>query len=246
MKTLPRLFSLVVLFLSLSFTAFGADTSRRHALEAQALLGPEVWSRVIRIENDQPSNRHAKTVYGLVFELAGILWFYDEGHGTQSFSLHKGRLTEEKADFAPLLRDIDAGFARWTVVSDRPGDVPARKSLRNGCFIESVAALRERLALGGEVVRPQLLSYYLESNRGLHGHTVLAYETDGHVEIIDSAQAGKRFTYPAPLAQDAMQLARAMLGGKVASARLLPLEPVLATGLFTAALAAGSPVANSE
>jgi hypothetical protein len=90
-------------------------------LEAQTRLGTEVWSQVIRIENKTPAKGFPKVVHALVFELADILWFYDVAHGTQSFSMHKGRLAEEKADFAPLLRDIHAGFGRWTVVAERPG-----------------------------------------------------------------------------------------------------------------------------
>jgi hypothetical protein len=245
-KTFSRFLSLTALLVVLSVVTTRAASSLDSALEAQARLGTEVWSQVIRIENKTPAKGYPKVVHALVFELADILWFYDGAHGTQSFSLHKGRLAEEKADFAPLLRDIHAGFGRWTVVGERARAGRERIALRNGCFIESVVALRERLALGGEVVRPKLLSYYLNSSGSLHGHTVLAYETGDRVEIIDSALANQRFNFPAPLAADAMKLAKAVAGSKVASARLFSLEPVVATGLFASAVAASSSVAVLE
>ena len=45
-------------------------------------------------------------LHALVFELAGMLWFYTAEDGTQSFSLRIDRLDAEKADFGPMLRDI--------------------------------------------------------------------------------------------------------------------------------------------
>lgn len=245
-KTLSRFLSLAALFAVLSVVSTQASSSLDYAMEAQARLGSEVWSQVIRIENKAPAKGYPKVVHALVFELADILWFYDAAHGTQSFSLHKGRLAAEKADFAPLLRDIHGGFGRWSVVAERPGVTRERIPLRNGCFIESVVALRERLALGGEVVRPKLLSLYMDSRDGLQGHTVLAYETADRVEVFDSAQAKARFSFPATWALDAMKLAGAVAGSKVAAARLFSLEPVLATGLFASAVAASSSVAVLE
>lgn len=246
MKPTPRLFALVLLVVAILLPALRADALLLHAREARARLGAEVWSQVIRVENQTSGQGYPKVVYALVFELAGVLWFYDAAHGTQSFSLHRGRLAEEKADFAPLLRDIHAGFASWSVVPDHAGEKPVRRLLRNGCFIESVVALRERLGRGGEAVRPQLLSYYLKSNDGLHGHTVLAYETGDRVEIVDSADPGRPLTFPATLGRDALQLARAMLGQSVAAARLISLEPALAPERFAAAGAASAPVAGEE
>lgn len=245
-KPTPRLFALVLLVVAIFVPALRADALLLHAREAQARLGAEVWSRVIRIENQTPVQGYPKVVHALVFELAGVLWFYDAAHGTQSFSLHRGRLAAEKADFAPLLRDIHAGFGSWSVVPDRAGGKSARRVLRNGCFIESVVALRERLGRGDEVVRPHLLSYYVKSNDGVLGHTVLAYETGDRVEIVDSADPGRPFTFPATLGRDALRLARAMLGQSVAAARLISLEPAVATGLFSAAVAASAPVAGME
>src|SRR5438128_6171915 len=93
------------------------DSSLDFARRAQALLGPDTWSEVIQIGNASLSSTYPKKLHALVFEFAGLLWFYTDCDGTQSFSLRKNRLAEEKADFAPLLRDIDPGFLRWDVVA---------------------------------------------------------------------------------------------------------------------------------
>ena len=246
MKIFTRPLALAVLFLSVAATALRADDSLDHARQAQALLGPDVWSQVIRIENAARFNRYPRIVHALVFELAGVLWFYADVEGTQSFSLHRGLLAEEKADFAPLLRAIDRGFVGWTVVASGVQASASGAALRNGCFIESVVALRDRLRRGGETVRPQLLSYYADTSLGGQGHTVLAYETGGRVEVIDSAQADRRFNFPAAFARDALQLARAMAGNRVASARLLPVDwPAVRADYYSTVAAAGGAVANS-
>jgi hypothetical protein len=245
---LTRYARLVIFSTALFLTVgvFGADRSLAHVRNAQAILGPDVWSQVIRIENKQPSARHRRVVHALVFELAQILWFYAPTEGTQSFSLHKDRLAEEKADFAPLLRAIDPGFTRWSVVADSASTKENDGTVPNGCFIRSVVALRDRVLAGGEADRPHLLSYYIGTSTGQQGHTVLAYETAGRVEVVDATQGGRRYHLPAALAKDALKLARAMEGNRVAAARLLPLSPLVSPGLYTnAEVVLGGDVANS-
>jgi hypothetical protein len=216
----------VLVFLA-SVPALRADRSLEQARRAQALLGPETWSRVIRIENDTSASRYPRTLHALVFELAGILWFYTEADGTQSFSLHPGRLAEEKADFAPLLRDIEPGFVRWRVVADngRPLPPPAAPgALRNGCFIESVAELRLRLARGEDLERPQLLSYYANTPLGLHGHTVLVFGRGTQMEIFDPSRPLARSFVARELGPDALDLARALEGPAIVKARYVAID----------------------
>jgi hypothetical protein len=238
-----RLLALAALFLAVS--AFASDETLLHARRAQALLGSEVWSRVIRIENDKPSAKHPRIVHGLIFELADILWFFNSAEGTQSFSLHRNRLAEEKANFAPLLRDVYPGFNRWTVLDDTAEVPGSGDKLPNGCFIHSVVALRDRLLAGGEAVRPHLLSYYIDTRAGLNGHTVLAYEANGRVEVIDATRTNGRFNFPATLARDALKLARAIEGTRVAAARFFALESTATLNLFTQAVAAAVGVTSS-
>jgi hypothetical protein len=199
-----------------------ADHSLAHARQAQAMLGPEVWSQVIRIENAARRGPYPQTLHALVFELEGVLWFYTDADGTQSFSLQRGRLADEKADFGPLLRDIEPGFTRWTVVADpaRAEETP-RGPLPNGCFIQSVVASR---GLGAGAEQPQLLAYYVRTSRGLRGHTVLTYRMHGRVGVFDPEHPLQAQKYPEALGRDALALARAVRGGDVAGARLLPLD----------------------
>jgi hypothetical protein len=230
---LARGFLLVVL----AAASLRADDSLTHARRAQTLLGTEVWSQVIRVENSARVSRYPRTLHALVFELDGILWFYADTDGTQSFSLHANRLAEEKADFGPLLRDIEPGFTRWSVVADEAGaSVAPRGTLPNGCFIESVAALRQHLAQGEPVGRARLLSYYGDTPSGRRGHTVLTWETAGHLEVLDPEWPGKPQSFSEALAGDALGLARTMEGGLVTNARWVPVElPAAKTPLYAAA-----------
>jgi hypothetical protein len=213
-----------------AFALFGAaalraDDSLAHARHAQALLGPDVWSQVIHIENDARSDRYPRTLHALVFQLAGVLWFYADTDGTQSFSRRRGKLAEDMADFGPLLHDIEPGFRRWHLVLDEPGAPPVRGELPNGCFIESVAALHARLTGGGETIHPQLLAYYVDTAAGLRGHTVLTYESGGWLKVLDTQQSGAARRFPVAAAHDPLALAQALAGDRVTKARVLALAP---------------------
>jgi hypothetical protein len=234
MKPLASRFLLVLLLLVVA--ARGSE-SLQDARRAQALLGAEVWSQVIRVENTGWSRRYPRRVEALVFELAGILWFYTDADGTQSLSTQRGRLAQDKADLTPLLREIDHGFTAWSPVPDderaRAEVRAARGPLRNGCFIESVAALRERLAAGESPGDPQLLSYYIAGA----GHTVLTYQAGDGVRVIDPAEPDRVQTFPRALAGRAGALAAALTGGGVTKAVWLRLADF--AGLGTARFAAG-------
>lgn len=217
----------VLLLLVLLTVPLRARTDLDHARHARALLGPATWSQIIRIENDGRHSPYPRVVHALVFELAGLLWFYADVNGTQSFSLHRNRLAWEKEHFGPLLRDIEPGFQRWSVVADpAAGWRDDGEPLRNGCFIDSVALLRDRLGRGGPPIRnPRLLSYYAQAVSGLKGHTVLAYEVATGLEIMDPAAPHRATLFPPALGADPLALARAHDGARVVSARTIPLPP---------------------
>ncbi len=221
---LPR-FPFGLAFVLACASVLRAEPSLDQVRTAQALLGPEIWSRVIRVENRTRAGRYPRTLHALVFELANVLWFYTPADGTQSLSLHVGRLEEEKADLGPLLRDIEPGFTRWSVVPPErlPPPVPGL-ALGNACFIESIAGLRERLARGERLERPRLLSFYEQTALGMHGHTVLAFGTDEGIEIFDPARPAVRRTFAPALGPDALALARAFEGPGVVKARFVTIE----------------------
>ncbi len=239
--------TLIPLFLACATAGAGADDSLVHARRAQALLGAEVWSQVLHIENRARASAYPRTLHALVFELAGILWFYSDGDGTQSFSLYRGRLEQDKADYAPLLRDIEPGFARWSVMADDVSlseDGTLVGELPNGCFIESYASLRRLVARGAEIGAPRLLSYYAESKVRRQGHTVLAYEVSGRVMVVDPEQPDRPLSFTGALAGDPMQLARAVQGSEVVRARVLPLE--LPAGPAPRGVFAANPMMRAE
>lgn len=213
--------SLALLF----FFAAGlrADDSLVHARRAQARLGSEVWARVVRVQNESRFNKYPRSFYALVFELGGILWFYTDTDGTQSFSLHRGALEQEKADFGPGLRDIHPAFTGWTIVPD-DGLPVAPGSLPNGCLVECVALLRTRAARDEAVGRSMLLTYYVRRRSGLYGHTVLALPKPGGLEVIDPLDPERPVVLPGANATNALLLARRIRGDDVTQARILPVE----------------------
>jgi hypothetical protein len=209
-----------LLFFAISFASEVSDLAS--ARRAQNLLGTNLWSQVIRVENTGSNARYPKVVNALVFELAGILWFYTALEGTQSFSTCRGRLERDKSDFGPLLREIHAGFTRWTVV---PGNPPLacddQRKLPNGCFLESLANLQRRL-FAGEVVRcPQLFSYYVKSRRT--GHTVLTFETEVGLQVIDSFRPSCPIIFPREFGRSPKKLGTALVGCQVDKAVFIPI-----------------------
>ncbi|MEO5958344.1 MAG: hypothetical protein ABIZ49_13830 [Opitutaceae bacterium] len=208
----------------LAFATLRANDSLADARHARDLLGPAAWTRVIRIENEARGGGYPRSFHALIFEAGGLLWFYANLEGTQSFSLHRNRLAEEKADFGRLLRAIEPGFAHWRIVADEePSARPGGAALPNGCFIESIAALRQRLAQGPAAM-PRLLSFYRAGPRGLKGHTVLTFSTDEGLAVIDPIEKGGPRFFPGLRGGDPLPLARLLDGGRVAKARWIPID----------------------
>jgi hypothetical protein len=199
------------------------------AIAARSMLGDETWARLVRIDSSRPAallkrGPYPRTVYALVFELSGILWFYTDVDGTQSLSLTLGTVAKDEADPGPLFRSIDPGFTSWTWV-----DAPARPRIpgsprpRNGCFVESVAALNRRIASGGEAASPRLLSYYVDTPQGRLGHTVLIFGTSAGLSAIDSDDSDRAVLLPHDLGADPRAVSAYLRGGPVAAARTIPI-----------------------
>lgn len=203
-----------------------ARASLRSVRQAEALLGPHVWSRVLQIENTTARSIYPRTVYALVFEFNGLLWFYCDTDGTQSFSLHTNRLAEEQADFAPLLRAIDPGFVHFRVLPRELNAPPKRRRPPNACFIESVVALRESLANDATITDAALLAYYVAERGRSRGHTVLLLERGaGNTYVVDAQLGRRRVTKPPGPLDDALAWARAVEGSdgaRVAAAKWVP------------------------
>ena len=233
--------------LSLGFGALAsarADASLDHARTARARLGSGVWSRIVRIENTAKRSHYPRELHALVFEVGGLLWFYSDGDGTQSFSTHYHQLAAEKADFAPLLRAIDPGFTHFALVADDPtAPPPSRAQLPNGCFINSYAALRDLLARGELIASARLLLVYYRIGGSLRGHTVLAYDTPGGSYVMDpTAPDNTAQPVPAARAKDAVAVAQeARPELAIARARWVPTELPRSTPLLAALTPASAP-----
>lgn len=202
--------------LLLGLVSFSIGSAKSGDLEnvrtAQALLGHEIWSQLICIHPEPRHHGAGRDVYALIFEFSGILWYYDV-QGTQSFSRHVGDLDHEKADLLALLRDVDPSFSQFEFVeTEPPSEMAARHgSIVNGCFIESVVALRERLKLGERIERARLLSYYQDTYGTIIGHTVLTFETRDGAYVIDPELGPKPTRIAQALHEDAGHVARSLL-----------------------------------
>jgi hypothetical protein len=223
------------------------------ALAARRLLGPGVWARVVRIENGagRRSAEYPPTTYALVFELSGILWFYCDADGTQSLSLRLGSAEADKLNPGPLFREICGGFGAWRWVDGEAGPDPGRRArLSNDCFIECLAALRRRIALGAEPRAPRLLLYYVGSTPGRSGHAVLLFDGGRGLTAVDPDLPDRDVRIPAFVGGDPRSVARYIRQGDVESARVIPvadfggerLEPNWAALHQAAGPGAGRPV----
>jgi hypothetical protein len=221
----------LIVLLAAAAAAPGATAPARgleDAIAARSLLGADAWARLVRIDSSRPSSvlrrgPYPRTVYALVFELSGILWFYTDVDGTQSLSLTRGTVARDEADPGPLFRSIDPGFTSWSWVDapSLPRNLSARP--RNACFVESVAALNRRIASGGEAASPSLLSYYVDTPQGRLGHTVLLFGTSAGLSAIDSDDSSRTVLLPADLGADPRAVSAYLRGGPVAAARTIPI-----------------------
>jgi hypothetical protein len=200
------------------------------ALAARSLLGPEIWSRVVRINNTgvtglEKRSPYPKTVYGLVFELSGILWFYCDADGTQSLSTRKNSLEGDKADPGPLFRAISDRFVSWSWVDDTADLKPPINQLPpNACLVECVALLRRRIAAGGEVGSPRLLLFYVKTPFGVRGHATLVFGLKDGLAAIEPDLPDRIVNIPVGAGRNPRSLSEYIRGAGVSSARVLPLD----------------------
>ncbi|MES1167772.1 MAG: hypothetical protein ABUL61_01245, partial [Oleiharenicola lentus] len=118
--------------------------SRESAYRARELIGPEVWSRVVHIEN-QPgvASRYPGEFYALVVEFADVLWFYTEYDGTQNLSLQRGQVAADKANLGALLRAVDPALQEYTLAPEVSEPIGEAVIPPNGCFLACLVRWRE-------------------------------------------------------------------------------------------------------
>ena len=225
----PKLAFLLLLALSPRLEASILD-GYSDARATRAMLPPDTWARIARIDNSHPRGRWAhaiypKTVYALVFELSGVLWIYTDAEGTESLSRTRGTLERDKADPGPLFRAIEPGAGAWTWVDDPLGaESLGLKAPPNACVEESLLALNRRMALGAETLSPELLFYYVNTPYGKLGHTVLLFRSAGALSAIDPQLSPDPVRIPPDVATDIHSMSEYLRGAPVASAKALPVE----------------------
>ena len=188
---------------------------------ARALLGPEVWSRVLRIEHRRPDPGHPAVFEALAFAVEDRLWLYNPGEGTQSLSLYAGRLRRDEDDPTPLVREIMPDLIRCVDVTTdgadpRLGAVPGRPAagreaqLPFGCFIQCVLRLHALQSGDFPPDKAEILAYYVDTSVVRGGHAVLVYRRDSRTFVYDPDGGDRptRLADPQPAAP--LALARAI------------------------------------
>jgi hypothetical protein len=184
--------------------------TRETAFQARAMLGPDIWSRVLRIENQNAGrvSRYPVEFHGLVVAFEGILWLYTEFDGTQTLSLYSGRLAEDQADIGPLLRAIEPGLERFVDVTDRPPEQVSATTPPYACFLASVVRWQKLRQDPVPPSRARLLAYYPLGER--QGHMVLEYWRGGRRYVFDPDRPGEEREMSRWLAEDPLKVAQAL------------------------------------
>ncbi len=218
---------LSLFFVLTAVVSAAAQSTLDHVRRAQELLGPDSWSRALVVTNRRPGAIYPARVHALVFEFNRMLWIYMPYEGTQSLSTHTGQAEKDRENLPALLRGLNPGFVDLT---DAPapvaGAVAMTGSPRNGCFIESLAAARARLARGDRGLRAGILLYYTERGGAGRGHAVMAYATPAGA-FIDDPQQQRSTTVAAGWSDDPRELAASHAPRSKSSpvrARLLPVS----------------------
>lgn len=186
--------------------------SLESAFQAREVLGPDIWSRVLRLENDQAGrgSRYPAEFHGLVVAFEGILWLYTEHDGTQSLSQFSGRLAEDQVELTPLLRAVEPGLGQYEDVTDEPPELVPDEVPPFACFLASVARWQQLQREAEPPERARLLAYYPRGER--QGHMVLEYWRDGRRYVYDPDRPGEAREMSPRLPDDPLKVARALFG----------------------------------
>ena len=137
-----------------------------------------------------------------------------------------------------MLRELHDGFLGWREEQPSLGRRRVvREPLRVGCFVESVAILRQRHAEGREVRRPRMLLNYC-AGQGAAGHAVVTFETAAGLSVINP-QRPHEVVLAGRARDSARELAEALVGHRLAKARWGPMDEFLATDNIGAASGRG-------
>lgn len=170
-------------------------SSRESAFLAQHLLGPQVWSRVVRIENAPAENsRYPAEFHGLVIAFADILWFYTEFEGTQNLSSRRGQVAVDEANLSALLREIYPGMIRFTVETDAPPLHDLPQVLPNACFVACLKYWAALQASGRSTKSVRLIACFPSDSP--IGHMILEYRRGLRRYVFDPDRPDQQIHIP--------------------------------------------------
>jgi len=190
-RTLPSLVGLMLLAVTPLFAG-----SRESAFLAQDILGPDIWSRVVRLERVQlEGDRRPEELYGLVVAFADILWFYNEYDGTQNLSSHRGRLSADKANLAALLREVDPAMIRFTEETERPPPAAMPDAVPNACFLSCLRHWEMLQHSDSPPKRVRLIACFPPGSP-TNGHMILEYRRGFRRFVFDPDRPTLQITIP--------------------------------------------------
>jgi hypothetical protein len=170
--------------------------SRESAFLAQDILGPDIWSRVVRIERAPlEGDRRPAEMYGLVVAFADILWYYNEYDGTQNLSTHQGRLSADKANLAQLLREIDPALIRFTEETERPPPALMPDMVPNACFLSCLRHWEMLQRSAHPPKRVRLIACFPPGSP-TQGHMILEYRRGLRRFVFDPDRPTQQITIP--------------------------------------------------
>jgi len=185
--------SLIALALPLVTPLFAG--SKESAFLARDLLGPDVWTRVVKIESDPAEDgRYPAEFHGLVIAFADILWFYNEYDGTQNLSTRRGQLAADRANLGQLLRSVDPALTGFAEDNEPPPPGAMPQVLPNACFVACLKRWEALQQSQHPPKRARLIACFPPEIR--QGHMILEYRRGMRRFIFDPDRPTEQITIP--------------------------------------------------
>jgi hypothetical protein len=180
--------------------------SRESAFLAQKMLGPEIWSRVVRIESAPgENNRFPAEYHGLVIAFADILWLYTDIDGTQNLSSRRGQLAADKENLGELLRGADPALVRFTEETAAPPERDLPTVLPNACFVACVKHWQMLMKSKHPPKKARLIACF--PTDAWTGHMLLEYRRGFSRVVFDPDRPDRQISIPFWVKQNALTTA---------------------------------------
>jgi hypothetical protein len=180
MRCVPLRAAGVALLLAIPLRAGSLES----AFRARELIGPDVPTRLVRIENRATGpSRYPAEFHGLVISFADIVWLYTEFDGTQNLSFRRGQVAEDQANLGALLQTVEPGLQ---VFHDEASATPAQplpSAPPNGCFVACLARWRELLQSASPPRAARLIACFPPDRPS--GHMLLEFRRGRHRYVFD-------------------------------------------------------------